>query len=116
MAVFLVGLVVLVGGVALILPLVVHESNLRRARMDVQTLQKALLAYRARYNDYPQSLKELAEEQRDGTAAFVERSSLVDPWGEPYLYLPDSLKGATDVPLIMSNGPPEQPQPIRNWD
>jgi hypothetical protein len=95
---------------------VLGEQKVTRAKLDVQTLEKAVLTYQVNNGQYPQNLKALAEKQPGGGAALIKEPLLVDPWGQPYLFEPNTRHPKTDVPLIYSKGPPGKNMVIRNWN
>jgi hypothetical protein len=82
----------------------------------LQGLTAALRAYAVARGDYPEDLDALAE-SRDGLPARVEKSSLVDPWGRPYRYEPQTPHPTDGTPLVYSDGsaPGDAGQGIRNW-
>jgi hypothetical protein len=87
-----------------------------RARMDTRSLQTIVMTFYARQNAYPKALEELTELQSDGSPPLMDEKGLIDPWGNPYNYDPNSRHPKTDRPLIYSNGPPGQNKRISNWD
>ena len=88
-----------------------------RARADVRTLTVAVDTYFLTNGEHPQTLKQLTEKQPDGGRPFLEATSLIDPWGRPYVYEPNTRDEQTGRPLIYSQGPrPGDPAGrIRNW-
>jgi hypothetical protein len=90
------------------------DENVARARADVKSLQTVLLAYRARFGEFPATLADLVEQPPVG-APFIEDSLLTDPWGQPYGYLPTMLHPRSRVPLVVSAGPPGSNMLISNW-
>jgi hypothetical protein len=93
------------------------DSNVGKAKTDVLTLEKAVLAWQTRHDVFPVSLKVLAECQPDGGAAYIKENMLVDPWGRPYQYDTTRLHPETGVPLIWSDGaePGNPRSKIANW-
>jgi hypothetical protein len=86
------------------------------ARADVEALTRAAQAYKVQHGDYPPSLKALTEPQPDGGKPFLEKRSLLDPWGRPYQYDPAGEKNNGFRPDIWSLGPPgEVSAVIGNW-
>jgi hypothetical protein len=94
-----------------------QKARRDRARIDVLTLQRALDAHAIRTGDYPPSLETLTQKQPNGTRPILEPRSLIDPWGRPYVYEPNTRDPGTNRPLIYSHGPrPGDPAGrIRNW-
>ena len=88
-----------------------------RARMGLQTLDKAAETYKTRTGTWPDSLASLTEQQPDGSQAYLKASDLVDPWGRPYQYDPGNRHSETEHPLLWSEGPkPGEPgSKIANW-
>jgi general secretion pathway protein G len=88
-----------------------------QARMGLQTLDKAVEAYKSRTGTWPDSLQSLTEQQPDGSQAYVKSGDLVDPWGRPYQYDPGNRHPETEHPQLWSEGPkPGEPgSKIANW-
>jgi hypothetical protein len=93
-----------------------HKNKIIQARIDVKSLEQAVAAYEVKNGQRPLSLQILAEKQADGGPAYIKDTLLRDPWRQLYIYEPNTLHPNTGVPLIMSQGPPGQKMPIRNWD
>jgi hypothetical protein len=93
-----------------------EKNKIPIVKLEVKTLEQAVIAYYVKNGQYPPNLKVLAEKQGDGGPAYIKDSLLVDPWGHPYVLDANSRHPKTDIPLIYSNGPPGQNMPIRNWD
>jgi hypothetical protein len=74
-----------------------------------------VLGYQQRYGDFPPSLDVLVETQQDGAQAFLDKSILKDPWGQPYQFSPGILHPTTQKPLIISAGSPGQHKVVTNW-
>jgi hypothetical protein len=93
------------------------NARRERAKVDVQTLTRAVDTYFITNGEYPQTLKQLTEKQLDGGRPFLEAKALIDPWGRPYVYEPNTRDEQTGRPLIYSQGPrPGDPAGrIRNW-
>jgi general secretion pathway protein G len=110
-------ILILAGAGALIIPSFLADANISRAKMDVKTIEKAVMAYRTNNSgqDPPDLMTLTKRQQHDNRAAYMEASMLKDPWGNDYSFDPGQRHPDTDMPLIMSNGPPNNPQPIRNW-
>ena len=80
------------------------SDNAHRARYNLKSLDKALTAYKAKHNRWPDTLEQLTEQQPDGSKAFLEALALTDPWGRPYHYDPTDRDPATGFPLVWSEG------------
>jgi hypothetical protein len=87
-----------------------------RAKMGVQTLDKAVATFHARHNSYPTTLLKLTQRQPDGTAPLLDTAALMDPWGYGYVYDLDSRQLGTNKPRIFSKGRPGENQRFCNWD
>ena len=108
-------ILILASAAVVVVPRFLDDANLSRAKMDVKTLEKAVMAYRVKKGHYPESLEILAQQQDDGGAAYLDRSALTDPWGQLYVYDQNTVNPNTRYPLIYSQGPPGGNVPIRNW-
>jgi general secretion pathway protein G len=111
-------ILILAGAGALVLPTFLADANVKKAKTDVLTLEKAATTYYTNSGGvYPQNLQILAEvDPQTGRAALIKETMLVDPWGQPYQIDVGTLHPKTRIPLIYSPGPPGHNQPIRNWD
>lgn len=109
-------ILILAGAGALIIPSFLADANIKRAHMDVKTIEKAVIAYKINNSGQePPDLLTLTKRQPNGQAASLDASMLTDPWGNAYVYEPGTKHQDTDIPLIYSNGPPNQQMVIRNW-
>jgi general secretion pathway protein G len=108
-------ILILAGAGVFVFTSVLDDQHVNRAKLDVNSLQKAVEVWKVKYRDYPQSLQVLAEPGPNGEAALVKDEGLTDPWGQPYMYDPSQRHPKTHVPHIWSNGPPSHPQMIDNW-
>jgi general secretion pathway protein G len=109
-------ILILAGAGAVVLPRFLSDAKVNRAKMDIKSLETAVMGYQARNQNFPNSLQELAEVQPDGGLAFIDRSLLKDPWNNYYEYNPGQLHPRNGKPLIRSQGPPGQATvPISNW-
>jgi hypothetical protein len=88
---------------------------MNRAKMDVKALEKAVVTFQKSFGSYPSSLQELADAQQDG-APLIDKGMLKDSWGQPYGYSPSLVHPVTNIPLIISAGPPGKTTRILNWD
>jgi hypothetical protein len=89
------------------------NARRERAKVDVQTLTRAVDTYFIANGAYPETLKQLTE----GMKPFLEARALTDPWGRPYVYEPNIRDEQTNRPLIYSQGPRpgDASGRIRNW-
>lgn len=87
-----------------------------RARLDCKSLQQAVSTYYDRHNTFPKTLVELTGREIPEGMPYLEEKALIDPWGIPYNYDPNSRHQRTGMPLIYSSGPPGQNKRISNWD
>jgi len=110
-------ILILAGAGALVLPRFLADANVSRAKMDVKTIETAASVYYTKNGGvYPPSVEMLAERQADGGPAYIKDNQVRDPWGQPYVLDVNQRNPKTDIPLIMSHGPPGQNLMIRNWD
>jgi general secretion pathway protein G len=99
-------LVVLAGAAVPIYMRYLDDAKINRAKIDCKTIADAASAYQLKNGDFPASLEVLAQPQADGTKAYLEPSSLLDPWGHPYQYAPQGQHNAAyGKPDVWSNGP-----------
>src|SRR5207249_12074727 len=73
-------ILILASAAVVVIPKFIEDANFGRARMDVKTLEKAVMSYYAKYHRLPDNLEMLAQRQEDGTPAYIEHSALKDPW------------------------------------
>jgi general secretion pathway protein G len=111
-------LVIMAGTGGVIYMNYLNKAKIDRAKMDVQSLTTAVMAYDVSYGSMPASLQQLTQRMPDGSPATVEVGQLLDPWNQPYQYNPQGQHhGMTGKPDIWSNGPPNSAnsQMIGNW-
>ena len=98
-------------------PMFLDDAEVSRAKMDVKTLEKALLQYHSAHGAWPKNLAVLAAPQEDGSPAYVDPGHLIDPWGRPYLFGPGQRHPITNHPLVWSEGryPGSTSGKIANW-
>jgi hypothetical protein len=94
---------------------VLTQDRVSKAKVDIVSLEKAVQAFNAKHGRFPDSLKQLTENDGDNPA-MLKVEALIDPWGQAYQFEPNNLNPKTRTPLIYSQGPPGQNMPIRNWD
>jgi hypothetical protein len=89
----------------------------KRAKADVQTIEKFVLLYKQRLSAWPPTLEVLTKWELDTPLLLLPPEMLVDPWGRPYHYDSAMVDPVRNVPLIWSEGPkPEDPtSKIANW-
>jgi hypothetical protein len=95
---------------------IMQLGPINRAKMDVKSLEAAVVKYSTNNGNYPETLAELTERHPlDGSPAVLTEKALLDPWGQPYIYEPITWHPQTGKPLIYSNGPPDARLRISNW-
>jgi general secretion pathway protein G len=94
-------LVVLAGAAVPIYLNYLENARRDRVKIDVKNLETAVEAYYTRNSDFPQSLDMLCQPDETGKAA-LEPESLLDPWGQHYVYNPSDMKPSGRVPYIYS--------------
>src|SRR5438445_6759488 len=55
------------------------DEKVDRARMDVRSLEKAVMTYHLNYHLFPETLDILAQRQASGDPAYIEHHLLIDP-------------------------------------
>jgi len=105
-------LLILVGAAVPIYLAYRDDAQIDRSRADVKMIGDACSNYNARYGRYPNSLEELVQPPSGGRSYFTE-DHLMDPWGKPYNYDPNSTRPGTGEPLVSTQAP--NGQEIRNW-
>jgi general secretion pathway protein G len=113
-----VAIIVVLAGVAV--PLYMgrlEDAKKDRAKVDVKTIAQQCEVYRIKYGDFPAGLAMLAQPTPDGGIAFMEPSSLIDPWGHEYQYQAQGQHNAQyGRPDVWSMGPtPDGAHVIGNW-
>lgn len=109
-------LVVLAGAAVPIYLNYLDNAKRDRAKVDVQTLQQAVEAYKTEHGSYPQNLQALTmADNATGSFATLETKALIDPWGNQFHYDPNTQNPQTGRPKIFSNGPPGRNMMISNW-
>jgi len=97
-----------------------HLENAKKdlAKTNVLALDQEVGIYRTRHGDYPPDLNVLTQVDAQGGAATLTADRLLDPWGRPYVYEPQSRHPTTQKPHLYTEGPtPGAPQSrISNWD
>jgi general secretion pathway protein G len=93
------------------------DAKKDRARIDVETLSKAVEGYSLKHG-YPATLDILCQPTPDGGRPYLDPSALVDPWGQPYQYAyPGTHNAMNGKPDVWSLGPRigDQNGIIGNW-
>ena len=95
-----------------------QELKINRAVLDLKVLDNVIAVYHVKYGSYPETLTQLTKAQANGISAQITEAALVDPWGRPYRYDPNTTHPKTGKPLIFTHGPdPGEPKgKITNWD
>ena len=70
----------------------------KRVVFDIKTLDQAVTQYYLSHNRFPATLGELAKEN----CALIPKRTLIDPWGNSYVYDPTVLDPKTGRPVISS--------------
>jgi hypothetical protein len=93
------------------------DSNIKKAKTDLLTLEKAILTYKAMYGAWPDSLQSMAKPDSSGRVGLIKDNLLVDPWGRPYQFDVTQVHPETGAILIWSDGanPGEPGSAITNW-
>jgi hypothetical protein len=92
------------------------DTRENRARMDLSSIEKALLTFQIKHGHYPHSLEELTQRHPDDSSALLKSHALRDPWNQPYHYDPGQLHPETGIPLVWTDGDPGKPTcKIANW-
>jgi hypothetical protein len=105
----------LTAAILLVLACGCGQSRAERARSDLRNLEKAVEAYYGRNQSWPESLEVLTDKEQTNVPVHVLPSALTDPWGKPYHYDPQQQNPDTRMPLLWTDGDPEQPAKISNW-
>jgi len=107
-------ILILAGAGIFVVTGVIDKSREDRAKMDVMSIEKAVMVYQVRHGFFPQSLDVLVQLD-EGNTALLEPNALIDPFGQHFQYEPQTLHPTTRKPLIYSNGSPQNPKRIANW-
>jgi general secretion pathway protein G len=94
-------IVVMVGAAVPIYFNSLENSKRDRVKMDVKTLEDAASRYNLRQGHFPDSLQVLTQPDDSGIPA-LEAKSIVDPWGQPYVYSAADINPTTQVPFVYS--------------
>jgi len=108
-------ILILAGSGVFVFTSVLVDANIGRAKMDIKNIEKAVQYYKVKHYTYPSDLATLTNPD-ENEAALLKEEALYDPWKQPYNYSPTDLHPKTKVPRIYSNGPPDAPRVISNWD
>jgi len=94
-------LVVLAGAAVPIYLNYLDNAKRDRVKIDVKNLEIAVEAYYTKTGEYPQTLEALTQPDETGKAS-LEHESIMDPYGQPYMYNPSDMKPSGRVPYIYS--------------
>jgi len=108
-------ILILAGSGVFVFTSVLVDANIGRAKMDIKNIEKAITVYKVKHYTYPADLETLTNPD-ENEAALLKDEALYDPWKQHYIYNPGDLHPKTKVPRIYSNGPPDAPRMISNWD
>src|SRR5712692_8182197 len=82
-----VAIIVVLAGVAVPMYMrYLDDAKINRAKVDVKTIANTCETYKLQYGDLPASLEVLTQPTPDGRPPYLEMSSLLDPWNNPYVY------------------------------
>src|SRR5271155_537694 len=93
-------ILIMAGAGAVVLPTFLANARINRAKLDIKSLETAVMAYQVKNGGFPGTLDELAQIQPDGTTAYIEPSMLMDPWNQRYVYNPGQINPRNGKPLI----------------
>jgi hypothetical protein len=91
------------------------DASIARAKKDIKNIEKAIVIYKVKHFTYPPDLETLTNPDED-EVALLKDEDLYDPWKQHYFYNPGDLHPKTKIPRIYSNGHPDAPHMISNWD
>ncbi len=105
-------LVILAGVGSIALFSYLETAREKAAAITIHKIEEAASDYKVNHGQFPENLQVLA--QREGTKpAKLEETDLLDPWGNPWVYEPQTLS-LTGRPRISVANPPSG-TPIANW-
>ena len=102
----------------------IGKSEVKTARLQVESLSKALDQYRLDVGHYPsteQGLKALNEQPTNETrwsGPYLKKAVPPDPWGNPYIYRQPGEHGEYDLLSYGKDGAPGgtgESEDITNW-
>jgi hypothetical protein len=101
----------------LLIPCGCSETKAAQAKVDLNNIGKAVLAYKTSTGQWPENLESLTEKEPDGGNIYLSTNTLVDPWGRRYQYDAKEHHPDTGQPLIWSEGPNpgSAASKIANW-
>jgi general secretion pathway protein G len=108
-------ILILAGAGAVVLPKFLEDAKMGRAKLDVKSIEIAVMKYNMDKGHFPQTLEELAQIQPDGSMAYLDESALNDPWGQRWDYNPSSVNPKNGKPRIGTQGPQGKNTPYYNW-
>jgi general secretion pathway protein G len=110
-----VAIIVIIAGAAT--PLVLNylaQARVDRAKMDIKTIEKAVVNFQTKHGVWPQDLNVLCQQDEYGNPPVLDAKQIIDPWNRPYTYNPGSFTSRGNVPLISSGGPTGNSQNLNN--
>jgi hypothetical protein len=91
------------------------NEDIGRAKYDVKSIEKAIMVYKGKHLTYHADLETLTISDENEATLLNERF-LYDPWKQHYIYNPGVRHPKTNIPRVYSNGPPDAPRMVSNWD
>jgi hypothetical protein len=86
------------------------EAQIRFARVQIEKIETAVVAYKVKTGAYPKTLDELTT----GKEPYLEKEDLSDPWKKAYKYDPDGPKHKGTKPDVWTVAPNKKV--IGNWE
>jgi general secretion pathway protein G len=105
-------LVILAGVGGVIYLRYLEDARVDKARIDIKTIEASVERYKVKMREFPPTLETMAQPS-ENMPAYIEESLLVDPWGHPYTYEPETLNPNTGKPKIFTTAP--NGETIANW-
>jgi prepilin-type N-terminal cleavage/methylation domain-containing protein len=94
-------IVVMVGAAVPIYFNSLENSKRDRVKMDIKTLEDTAARYNMRQGHFPESLQVLTQPDDSGIPP-LDPKSVVDPWGQQYVYNASDINPTTQVPYVYS--------------
>jgi type II secretory pathway pseudopilin PulG len=88
------------------------EAKESKAQLQITNIDSAVMAYKLKHGDFPQSLEVLCTAEPGKTAA-LDRNDIIDPWGNEFQYLPQT-QNTKGHPKILTTTPAGLS--IANWE
>jgi general secretion pathway protein G len=99
-----------VGSVALFRYL--DDAKVSTAKMQIHTIENAVVGYRTSHGEFPQNLQALCQAQ-GGSPAYLEEKDIVDPWGNMFVYDPQAKSPSGKPHISVAQSPTGET--IANW-